>query len=477
MRYYELILSEAVGLKGARMGEIYTDPNGVEYTFQKWHWQFPADKDTYDSQEEIEQDILKQTDNDKEKIMWVNQWNPRNKSFAYAEFKNDDNQTLLIGKFFLRKNPNNTISDTEANQASGLRAGTKDKKASHVVKAESNLKPLQVGIADERARSVPSIIKAVSTHSQGNMLVDALNSAVNGEEIVYTAGASLAPALQDDFGEVLSPVAMISGHSKVQGTFQQAVTDVFKGADLRGALIKYPVSLINGLVDSYIIKDGMELAVSSKGKQGAKGSINNIYDAKQDSLQTSTGRAYVKKFPEAVEILDICKKESSKAAITLGLRYNLINSAEASALSALMEKPRDPARQLLGDPSNPEKTVKSIPEDLKKVPKELQRIFNIGGYKNGSYVGFICLARVARMVADHVNADPKIDFGEAIRSFLNSSAMVQVKTVVKTNGDDAVVSQINVIYPPNFTEKARMESNWMSGRQIKGGFSFSMPRS
>jgi hypothetical protein len=221
----------------------------------------------------------------------------------------------------------------------------------------------------------------------------------------------------------------------------------------------------------------MELAVSSKGKQGAKGSINNIYDAKQDALQTSTGRAYVKKFPEAVEILDICKKESWKAAITLGLKYNLINSSEASALSSLMEKPRDPARQLLGDPSNPEKTVKSIPEDLKKVPKELQRIFNIGGYKNGSYVGFICLARVARMVADYVNGDPKIDFGEAIRSFLNSSAMVQVKTVVKTKGEDAVVSQINVIYPPNFTEKARMESNWMSGRQIKGGFSFSMPRS
>lgn len=477
MRFHELVFTEAVGLKGARMGEIYTDPNGIEYTFQKWHWQFPLNKDTYDSQEEIEKDILQQTGNDKEKIKWINQWVPKFKSFAFAEFKNDDNETILIGKFFLKKNPNNTISDTEANQVSGLRAGTKDKKASHVVKAESLLKPLQVGIADERARSVPAIIKAVSTHNQGKMLVDALNSATNGEEIIFRGGAPLSPALQDDFGEVLSPVAMISGHPKVQGSFQQAVTDVFKGADLRGALIKYPVSLINGLVDSYITKDGIELAVSSKGKQGAKGSINNIYDAKEDALQTSTGRAYVKQFPEAVEILNVCKNESWKAAITLGLKYKLISSTEASTLSSLMKVPRDPAQQLIGDPKKPDKTVKSIPNDLKKVPKELQRIFNMGGYKSGSYVGFICLARVARLVADHVNADPKINFGEAIRSFLNSSAMVQVKSVVRPKGQDAIVTQINVIYPPNFTEKAKMESNWMSGRQIKGGFSFSMPKS
>ena len=100
------------------------------------------------------------------------------------------------------------------------------------------------------------------------------------------------------------------------------------------------------------------------------------------------------------------------------------------------------------------------------------------GYKAGSFVGFICLARVASLVAQHVNADTTIDFGEAIRSFLNSSAMVQVKCHIKATGSsDAALESVNVVYPPNFTQKARMESNWYSGKQIKGGFSFSLPTS
>lgn len=99
----------------------------------------------------------------------------------------------------------------------------------------------------------------------------------------------------------------------------------------------------------------------------------------------------------------------------------------------------------------------------------------MGGYKAGSYVSFLCLARVAALVAEHINSDPEINFGEAIRSFLNSSAMVQAKTVVTTKGKDAVVKSINVVYPPNFQEKAKMESNSYYGTGIKSKFSFSLP--
>jgi hypothetical protein len=99
----------------------------------------------------------------------------------------------------------------------------------------------------------------------------------------------------------------------------------------------------------------------------------------------------------------------------------------------------------------------------------------MGGYKRGSYVSFLCLARVAALVAEHVNSDPKINFGEAIRSFLNSSAMVQAKTIMSAKGQDAVVKSINVVYPPNFQEKAKMEANSYYGTGIKSKFSFSLP--
>jgi hypothetical protein len=53
--------------------------------------------------------------------------------------------------------------------------------------------------------------------------------------------------------------------------------------------------------------------------------------------------------------------------------------------------------------------------------------------------------------------------------------MVQAKSVVTAKGEDATVKQINIIYPPNFTEKATIESNGYSGTQVKGKFSFSLP--
>ena len=136
----------------------------------------------------------------------------------------------------------------------------------------------------------------------------------------------------------------------------------------------------------------------------------------------------------------------------------------------------DESLKLVGDPANPKGIVKqATAEDLAKVPEAMKRIFTMGGYKPGSYVSFLCLARVAKMVVDHVNTDSAIDFGEAIRSFLNNSAMIQAKTIAGTNGDDAVVKQINVVYPPQFKEKATMEANAYYGTGIKSKFSFSLP--
>ena len=476
MRVFEFLI-EAVGLKGGSPGEIYTDPNGVEFKFQSWNWEFPAGEDQqYPTMQDMEAAALEQAGGDKGKIIWINKPQSRSKSFAYARFEADNGQEILIGKFYDRKNPNNTIFDAEAKSAAGLTAGGKDKKTSSAVKSEAALKPLDVGIGDSRSRTAQSIIKTISAHKDGAMLTAGLNAAVNGEPIVFPGAGKIVPAIQDDFGEVFAPIAMISGHPQVSGHMQEAIADVFKGGDLSGATISYPVSLINGLVDSYIQKGGIELAVSSKGKQGAKGSIGNIHKAKEDSAQSSTGQAYIKKFAEAARILDVCKEHQRYAPLVLGVELGVVNQQEADAIRQLLSNPRDPKQQLSGDKTNPSAVIKTATqEDIVKVPKILQRIFTMGGYRGGSFVGFICIARVAALVANKVNSDPAIDFGEAIRSFLNSSAMVQVKCAAGATGNDANVKTINVVYPPNFKDKAKMEANWYSGRQIKGGFSFSLP--
>jgi hypothetical protein len=475
MRAFEFLL-EGSGLKAAKPGEVYSDSQGTEFKFQSWNWQFPADAPTYTDPAELEQGVLAVVAGDRNKIAWVN--SPKgNKSFGYAVFASDAGEEKWIGKFYRSKNPNNTILDKEVTQFLGLSAGGKDKKTSSAVKSEAALQPGQLGIADNRARSTGAVIKAVSSHAQGPMLVDALNQAASGESVMFVGGASIVSALQDDFCEVVAPVAMIAGHPQVVGQLQQAVADVFKGGDLEGAAISFPVEQNNPLVDSYIIKDGISLGVSHKGKQGAKATITNIWKAKEEAAQSRTGQAYIKKFKEAVLILDICKDESGlMQPITLGRKYGIISQEEGEALLQAVSNARDPKYQLKGNPQNPNAVLRQpTPEDAKKVPPALRRLFNMGGYKSGSYVGFLCLARVAHLVANYINTDPKINFGEAIRSFLNSSAMVQAKSVVGAKGADAMLKTVNVVYPPNFQEKAKIESNGYSGTQVKGKFSFSLP--
>lgn len=483
MRATEFII-EASGLRAARPGEVYKDPAGIEYQFQNWNWEFPSDPNLtqYQSVEDMQAEILQQTANDKNKIVWINRPAARSKSFAFAKFAEGDvdkvdRKEIWIGKFFDRKNPNNTITDSEVKGVSQLTAAGSGQGTSSAIKAQSALQPGNIGLADNRARNIQSIRSIVSKHQHGVMLTSAMDLTLNGADIVFQDGANISSALQDDFCEVLAPIGIITKHPLVQGTYQQALIDAFGTADISNALVKFPPDQNNPLIDSYIVVGEQELGVSHKGKQGAKATITNIWQAKKEALKTPNGPALAAKYKKTIDILDICYKESGiEQPITLGIKFGLINSMEATVLRKMMVNPRDPSYQLLGDPKNPNAVVKSAnKEDLAKVPQELMRLFLLGGYKSGSYVSFLCLARVAKLVADHINKSSKLKFGDSVKDFLNSSAMVQAKSIVSKKGKDAAVKSIYIVYPPNFKGKAKIESNGYSGTQVKGKFSFSLP--
>lgn len=469
----ETKLFEGSGLRAASPGEVYVDRDGTEYEFQTWDFKYPNDADKFESTDEMAEAVEEITrTNPNVEIRWINQPG-RSRAFAFAKFK-ADNKEIWLGKYFQAVRPTNTIYDKEATAVNLTPA-----KGSAATKASVNMQPGQLGVADGKQRSIDGIIEIVKNHEQGDMLTKASMEAANNESIVFVEGAPFKTAIQDDFCEVLAPIAIIGKHTVVNGPVDQAVADIFKGGGLEGATIMFPPEQNNPLIDSFIIKDGIQMGVSHKGKQGAKASITNIWKAKEEAAKTQTGKAYLEKFSEAVTILDICKDQGqAQQPITLAERYDLISETESAKLKELMQNPMDDSLRLEGNPDAPKAVVRqgnATQTDLAKVPEELKRIFNMGGYKAGSYVSFLCLARVAALVAEHVNSDPAIDFGEAIRSFLNSSAMVQAKTVVGAKGQDAIVKSINVVYPPNFQEKAKMESNSYYGTGIKSKFSFSLP--
>jgi len=479
MRYNEIklvetrVLAEGQGLKAAAPGEIYVDRDGTEYSFVVWDFKYPNDADRFETPEEVNAAVEEITrTNPKADIRWINQPG-RGRAFGFAKFQAEDKREIWLGKYFQKVNPTNTIKDGEATAVS-----LSPSKGSAATKASVNMQPGQLGVADGKTRSVQGIIAEINNHEMSDMLTRATQEAAKNEPIVFVAGAQYASAIQDDFCEVLAPVALIGRHSVVNGPMDQAVADIFKGGDLKGAGIMFPEGQNNPLIDAYIIKDGIEMGISHKGKQGAKASITNIWKSKEEAAKTQTGQAYIAKFANAVEILDICKEQGQAIQpITLAEKFNLISAQESAKLKELMQNPMAEELKLVGNPQAPKAVVRqATPEDLQKVPNELKRIFTLGGYKPGSYVSYLCLARIAAIVAQHINTDPEIDFGEAIRSFLNSSAMVQAKTIVGAQGEDAVVKSITVVYPPNFQEKAKIESNAYYGTGIKSKFSFSLPR-
>jgi hypothetical protein len=53
--------------------------------------------------------------------------------------------------------------------------------------------------------------------------------------------------------------------------------------------------------------------------------------------------------------------------------------------------------------------------------------------------------------------------------------MIQASTTATKRQNDVFVKDINVVYPPQFQDKVKMEHNSYHGRGIKSKFSFSLP--
>ena len=486
MRFYQIKnLMEGSGLRAGTPGEIYTDTNGDEYTFIEWDWNYPNDADMFPSMEELNAGLeILQKENPDVTFRLVKQMTPRMKSFAFAKFARMDDKGNKIPKsdlwltgFYSRKSAGNTILDKEARLV-GLSAGSASSTSSVKGKMDSRLQPGDLGLGDNKARAVEVVIGTVGKDkNNGPMLQKAATEASSNEQIIFEKGKPILGALQDDFMEVVAPIAIIKKHNAVKGPINVAVDDIWSaGFDLDGATIMFPEGQNNPLVDCYISKDGIQMGVSHKGKTGANASISNIWKAKESAKKTKTGQSYIEKYAEAVQILDICANESAaKQPLTLALRYGLITNDVANAVFKIVEKKANrytEDQKLTGDRDT----------DRQKGPQELLPLFDKIAYKKGSYFGLVVLSSIAKDVAQYINNPAAthdgnvIDFGEAIRKFLNASAMIQATSILGGQGEDAVVRSIGVVYPPNFQDKATIENSPYYGTDIKSRFAFRLPK-
>ena len=445
-RVKELIV-EAKGLMGRVAGDQFKNgDNTLEFQNVEVYPQDSAQFEDVAERDSFIADIEQQLNS---QIQWTNTPNNGSLAFGIVTLTDPtiDDKPTYWGRYFKQKRAD--MMGAWANNQ--VPAGWKLQKAG-AMKLDIGIDPQHLIKSENVHKSVKEIMQTVSSNSQGHTiqqeLLNGLQSIANQEHPVFEGQIKNLPALRDYFGEIMGPVALMSG--MVGGQAEDARQDLMGGAEWATYGVFWPQAMNYALVDSVFIgPDGTEVGISSKGGKGAKASAKNIADA-IDKAEPELVKAHA----FTVKVIKIVQEFS---AIEGPFRL-------AELLGILPKKLELEIMQYA-------KEGKTEYSGLSKAAKEL---FNYGTPKQdipGFNVGYALLALLAKKCAGVVNKDPS--FSDGCIAFLNQSSIVQLYCKMGKQGDNARVTGWKALYPPNFRGQLLLDGakNYYSSR-IGGKFAF-----
>jgi hypothetical protein len=426
MRAKDFIV-ESNGLFGRSTGDQFANDDGEILTFQTIETYPDSESDLGDrfsSQEEMQGTIDFVQDQYQTEIEWVNKTGYGTGAFAVAVLMTQDEKTVLWGRWYksVPENPLRTWGNNQIPPRWKLQTGASKK-------ARSGLSPQDLIQTDKQAfGKTNDIIDKVSP---------GLNPEVNEGLSMIAAGTLPAvfkgqkknlEAIRDNFGEIIQPVALMKG--LVGGDADKAAMEVLE-APFSQCKVVWPQSKTQGLIDSYFIgPNGRTLGISSKGKDGANASVNNIHKAIEEAKIKKPD--LIKKHAKAIRIIEIINERSQKEGpVALAFYLGMIDEHQAQEIMELVNVPS------------------KRPKLLSQASRELMSTYS-GKTDHPRYsVGLALLAALARQVCTAVNNMP--EFGNACLDFINQAALIQVYTDAKAVGEDVHITGFRSIYPPNFS--------------------------
>jgi len=445
MKANEFII-EAKGVFGRKFGDTYISDNGAKATFNRAEM-YPDTKpnNAYKDHETTREAINRiQTRTGKE-ITWVNRESPTNNAFAIAFMDTEDGDVMLWGRWY-RVVPNNVISswsNSELPQGWVWSSKTAEK-------AKSGMTPQDLIKSEKKFSSADELLQAIANNGASPEILEGLRMVASGESVaVFKNMADKITSVRDHLGEILSPLALMSGVIADTNAID-AKTDILK-TDYSRCAVWFPQNKNNNLVDSeFVAPDGHTLGVSTKGDKGAKASVKNIYDSMVDPKNASLKR----KYKYAVGIIETIANEGQKMGpLVLGERLEVIDKYLKD--------------EILQHIDNKQNDAGSMSENAKRLFVEFGSKADSPGYN----IGLVLLANCAKKVAKKLNEDN--DFQEACRAFLNQASIIQVYTDARVVGSDVHITGYRTVYPPKFNGKVLIDAgkNYTS-TAIKGKFSF-----
>ena len=427
------------------------DPNKF-IEFQKVY-AFPQQKEKFENPEQMQQALNTVYKEMRIKdIHWFNKATG-NLSFAIAHFKNEQGQDKFFGKYFrfLSGSPQqrtNIWKNTDFRDL-GFQLDTPSSR-----KAGYGLKPQKVGLQTDVAYNNPNqIISEIKDKTFSEPLKSMPNAFPK-----FKVDQKMEPAIRDDFGEVIGPIAVWHG-MKVGSAVEDARKFYLGNQPWSSCKILFPGAQTEGLIDSVLRpKKGQAIAISSKGGSGAKPSVKNIMSGITATRNnpTENNKKLLADYKEAIDVIEFLARESAvDGVIKLSLNRGLINNAVANAFEKAKNSKLNTAEQKILVP-------------LTKYKKT----------KGKSVLIYHALAGLANQLAESLNNDKNLKLSEACLKFINSSPLIQLymntKTVPTPKETTVEVTGFTAIWPPQFAGRIEVSDRmYQTNKSPNGRMSFS----
>jgi len=443
-------LNEASGMRGRKTGSAFTDGKNT-LTLDTELYVKPKDK---------------LTPQEKKAFFQNPQLADKRPNVALVKFKDDKGKIVIWGKY-VDTNVSSAVSwksdGTESPQGEYQKYGFRN------IKAVSGISPSEL-IRTEEPLSLEEIISTVSKNTKDTALVNALKDLAKGNLPTVVGYADRLSAVRDYFGEIMAPVALLSGKN-VQGS-KEAERDVLQGKTFKSAKAKWPMSKTTGLFDSYIVTSAGEYGVSSKGAKGAPASLLNLNDGIKKAEEDREDTTKYIGFKKIVEIVK--QYDSIEGIFELAKLYNPYKGYDKSDIDTLKKEVIDYKTKGKTKPAN------NASDLAKKLWKENRSKFQV---ESGTFnVGYAILSVVAKDVCRVINAKGALskkgaNFSDSAKYFMNKLNFMQVYCDVKKDGDDVKVSSFDIVYTKSITGQVVLwaDKNYFAGGPPKGKLSFKVP--
>ena len=464
MRFQEFKnIIEASGVFNRQAGQMFRHPDtNHELEFVKIV-AYPSDAEQFDdvaARDAAIEQLNQSLDID---IEWTNNPTSGMLAFGLAYLKepldsSGKESTHIFARYFKKMSQAGLPANWNSKDFHGYRLQT-----GAASKLQQGLMPQDIlGLEEKRYRGIDNLMNAVRANLKDKPeVLEGFETVARGElPATFPGQRNIGTAIRDYAGEVLQPIAIMSGANVGQGV-KAAKQDLIPNQEWSEMDLFWPSGKNHALVDSVFVRDdGLEIGISSKGKQGADASMKNIQDAIKKAKTTSPG--LLSTHADVVDIVNIIDQNSAEEGPLLVAEEIKLLTAETTEFIRKMKTTA--------------MTVEDIQKEHNKNPQILQVYQSFGAKINHQNynIYFHMVTNVAKMVAQKLNSTA--GFGEGMMAFMKQASIIQVYTQIGNSGDDVSVTEFRSVYPPQFEGVILVNGgkNYASTK-IFGKLAFKMP--